>query len=344
MAKRIVFTIILVIIVILYSCMALRPPGFVASLQDQDNTTAVQTRISNSGSSGVVGVVGSSNVTGIAVSSNAADSSSVSGSAGNSNINNENIEENIEDAEEKEKFFKNVLTKINPKSIQLSLTEKSDQIFTVWEDQKSVHGVINVLQSAEAGNLSVKPGESLSPYNKTNNIVSGIFLFTLGIMVFLKTLLSLSVPVVFLVIIPIIIVINIVTLWKSKVKGVHRVLIAAIVTSLIVSFAGPVVIKISILADDYIFSKNVNEIVASLEESASHADSIDVDLRSGRRNPAAIQNHITSIKSLSNNVVKDAFTYLLLFTIIFILIPVFSGIGLFKLTRLTSRKIMGKAG
>jgi len=299
MAKRWIFTILLVLIGIFYSCMGLKPAGVFASLQEQETEAQAE---SSSGTGG-------------------RGRSSGGGTFGSQ--------------------VKAIFSKISPKRIQLSLTEKSDQVLKAWTAQQSVHGVINVLQTADTGNLSVKPGEGLAPYNSTHKVISFLYLTALWVIIFGKTIVSFSVPVICLVIIPFIIIINIIALWKSKdKKNTHRILIAAIVTTLIISIAVPVIMKVSILVDDYVFAKTVNEITVSLEESEKGAGRIDADLRSGRRSNTAIQNHITVTKRLSNTVIKDSFAYLLIFTIIFILIPVFSGIGLYKLTKFSSRKIL----
>lgn len=296
MVKRIICTVILVIIGVFYSCMSVKPVGPFATLQEQD----VQAQ---------TGTVGSGGKTG---------------------------------SQEGGKL-RALLDKLIPKRIQLSLTEKSNQILKAWTGQQSVHGVINVLQTADFGALSVKPGESLAPYDRTHKIFSFMFMIALGVIVFGKTLLSISIPVVCAVLIPIFIIYNIVALWKTKdVKGAHRIVIAAFVTSILITFAVPVVLKVSILLDDIVFSKHVNEIVVSLEDSQKSAGRIDADLRSGRRSSAAIQNHIVNTKKLSNTVVNDSFSYLLVFAILYILIPVFSGIGLYKFTRFLSKKILKK--
>jgi hypothetical protein len=284
--------------------MAVKPAGMFASLQDQDAKTETD---AGSGAAGRTGKAGSSQ----------------GGKLGEQ--------------------IKSILGKITPKKIQISLTEKSNQVLKAWAAQQSVHGVINVLQTADHGALSVKPGEVLAPYNSNHKVISFLYLVALWVIVFGKTLLSFSVPVICLVIVPIIMIINIAALWKSgDKKGMHRIVIAAVVTTLIITIAVPVIMKISILADDYVFSKNVNEILTSLEESEKSAGRIHADLRGGKRSSAVIQGHITFARRLSNTVIKDSFSYLLVFTIIYILIPIFSGIGLYRLSKFISKKILGK--
>ena len=298
MAKRWIFTVLLVIVGIFYSCMGIKPAGVFASLQEQDAQTGTEA------SSGTAAGAGSSQ-----------------GGFGAQ--------------------VKSILNKITPKNLQVSLTEKSNQVLKAWTAQQSVHGTINVLQTADYGALSVKPGEVLAPYDSTHKVISFLYLVALWVIVFGKTLLSFSVPVICLVIVPIIIIINIAALWKSgDKKGLHRILIAALVTTLIITAAVPAIMKISVLADDYIFNKNVNEILTSLEESEKGAGRINADLRSGKKSNAVIQGHITFTRRLSNTTIKDSFSYLLIFTILYVLVPVFASIGLCKLSKLISKKIL----
>jgi len=301
MAKRWIFTVLLVIIGISYSCMGLKPIGMFASLQEQDAQTETEA------------------------------SSDTTETVENSQDGKIGVQ------------VRSILNKVTPKKIQVSLTEKSNQILQAWTAQQSVHGVINVLQTADYGTLSVKPGEALAPYDSTHKVISFLYLIALWVIVFGKTVLSVSVPVICLVIVPIIIIINIIAIWKSNdKKGLHRIVIAAIITTLIVTVAVPVIMKISILADDYIFTKNVNEILALLEDSEKSAGGIYTDLQSGRKSNAVIQGHITFARKISNTTIKDSFYYLFIFVILYVLIPVFASIGLYKLSKFISRKILKK--
>ncbi len=237
------------------------------------------------------------------------------------------------------------------KSIQKSLTEKSEQILTVWAALRSVYGAVNVLQSAEARVVfvAVEPLESLSPFDKTLNRISNLFLFAYGVLVFEKILLSIFISIAFFILIPICVIVSISAIWKNKnavsqpnSKGTfpaHRIAIAAVLISLVIVFSLPVSLGVSTLLEEKILSDNVNNLVFSMGESEKAALKMENELRGLRRIGVTITEYILTAKNISNAAIKDTINYLMFFMLSNILIPALAFFGLYKITKYSVKMI-----
>ena len=287
MAKRIIFTILLILIGISSFYTGLKPFGPVLVLQDLNSKTetAVETE---------------------------------------KKIEPENEDE--ADAEEEKK-----------KSIQKSLSDKSEQILTVLSALKIVQGAVNVLQSVDAKVVfvAVNPLESLSPFDKTLGKISSLFLFAYGVLVFEKTLLSVFVSIALMILIPICVIVSISAIWKSKGKAykTHTVVIVSVLIGLVIFFVLPVSFWVSAFLEEKIFSDNVNSLVSSIDENKANAIKMETELRGLRRVGITITNYVSTAQNISNAVIKDTINYLIFLLILNILIPVFTVFGLYKITK-----------
>ncbi|MDR1839636.1 MAG: hypothetical protein LBQ93_08670 [Treponema sp.] len=230
------------------------------------------------------------------------------------------------------------------KSIQISLSDKSEQILTVLADLKTVQGAVNVLQSVDAKVVfvAVEPLESLSPFNKTLGRISGLCLFIYGILIFEKTLLLVFVSIVLMILIPVCAMIAISTIWKSKNKAIkmHIVVVVSALISLVIFFSLPISLWVSTLLEEKVFSENVNSLVSSIDESKTNAVKMENELRSLRRVGTSITNYVPTAKDISNAVIRDSINYLIFFLILYIIIPVFAVFGLYKITRYCLKMIL----
>jgi len=238
------------------------------------------------------------------------------------------------------------------KSIQESLTGKSEQILTVWAALRSVYGAVNVLQSAEARVVfvAVEPLESLSPFDKTLNRISNLFLFAYGVLVFEKIFLSVFVSIAFFILIPVCVIVSISAIWKNKNMApspnmksgfqAHRIAIVSVLISLVVVFSLPVSLGVSTLLEEKILSDNVDNLVSSMEENEKAALKMESELRGLRRIGVTITDYILTAKKICNAVIKDTINYLMFFMISNILIPALAFFGLYKITKYSAKMIL----
>lgn len=238
------------------------------------------------------------------------------------------------------------------KSIQKSLTGKSEQILTVWAAVRSVYGAVNVLQSAEAKVVfvAVEPLESLAPFDKTLNRLSNLFLFAYSVLIFEKILLSVFISIAFFILIPVCVIVSISAIWKNKnalsqsslnsVSRAHRIVIAAVLISLVIVFSLPVTLGVSVLLEEKILSDNVSSLVSSMDENEKNALKMESELRGLRRIGVTITNYILTAKNICNAVIKDTINYLMFFMISNILIPVLAIFGLYKITKYSVKMIL----
>jgi len=231
------------------------------------------------------------------------------------------------------------------KSIHESLGEKTDQLMKTWGILKSVNGTVNVLYTTDVKAIYpiANPIEALSPVNSTLNRISNLFRWALSALIFEKILLTVSVSIVFLVIIPICALITILNLltYKDK-KSLHRVAISGFLVCLVVSIAVPASLKLSTLLDEKILSKNVNDIILSMEETEKSAGNLNGELRRFRRTEASINNYLSTSKELSDAVIRDSSSYLVILFMVNLLIPVLIMVVLYKVTRFSVKKILKK--
>jgi hypothetical protein len=231
------------------------------------------------------------------------------------------------------------------KGIQKSLTEKSEQILTVWIALKSVHGAVNVLQSADTGTIftSVEPLEILAPFDKNFSRISGLLLFALGFITFEKLLLAISVSVIFMIVIPVFIIFSVIKIWKNKdVKGIHRAAIVTVLISLVLPFVLPVSLGLSTIIEERLLANNVNDIISSVEYNEENAETMESELRGLRRVGITIMDYVSTARDICNEIFKDIVNFLILFFMAYIFIPIITIIGIYKIVRHSSKMILGK--
>ena len=234
------------------------------------------------------------------------------------------------------------------KGVQKSLNKKSHQILDIWTVVKAMNGVINVLQSAQVkGNYfieaSVNPIEFLAPIDSILNKISVMFLGAYSVVVFQKMLLSLSGFLVFILIIPICALVTIVILWTYKDKTkIQKIVIASVLITLIIPFAIPFSVDTSSLLGNKILAKNINTLVATIEENGKTAIAMEEDIVRSRRTGNSIINFMGRVKTLSETIIENAINYYIIFLFIFIVIPILTLLIIFFLTRYIVGLILGK--
>jgi hypothetical protein len=229
------------------------------------------------------------------------------------------------------------------KSIQKSLTNKSEQILEAWAALKTVRGAVNVLQSIDAKTVFVvtNPVESLAPFDKILNNISGLFQFAYGVLIFEKTFLAISVSLIFMILIPLCVLVTISVIWKNKdKKEPYKIVIASVLISLVVLLAVPVSLKLSAIIEEKALSENVNSLISSMNENKENAVKFESELRGLRRVATTIMNNVSNAKVICDTAIKDMIHYLIFFMIIYILIPLLAVFGLYKITRFSVKMIM----
>ncbi|WP_461255830.1 hypothetical protein [Treponema sp. R80B11-R83G3] len=234
------------------------------------------------------------------------------------------------------------------KGVQKSLNKRSHQILDIWAAVKAMNGVINVLQSAQVkGNYfieaSVNPIEFLAPIDDAFKKLSGMFLGAYSVIVFQKMLLSLSAFLIFILIIPICALVTIVILWTYKDRTkIYRIVITSVLITLIIPFAIPFSVDTSSLLGNKILAKNINTLVATIEENGKTASSMEDDIVRSRRTGNSIIRYMDRVKTLSETIIENAINYYIIFLFIFIIIPILTLLVIFFLTRYVARLILGK--
>jgi hypothetical protein len=234
---------------------------------------------------------------------------------------------------------------ISWKSIHQSLNEKTDQLMKEWGTLKSVQGNVNILYTTDVRAVypSANPLEILAPTNSMLNKISTLFRWALTALIFEKTMLSISVPLVFLVLIPICVLISIYRAWTYKdKKNIHKIVIVSALICFVISVAVPVSLKLSTFMDEKILSGSVNKVISSTEETDENAKKFNAELKRFRRTEASINGYLSTSNDLSNAAVKDSINYLVIFLLVYIIIPVLIFIVLYKLTRFSIKQIMKK--
>jgi hypothetical protein len=234
------------------------------------------------------------------------------------------------------------------KGIQNTLTKESHQILEIWAVVKTMNSVINILQSAQARSsffteASVNPLDSLSPVDSVFNKISEKLLGAYSVVVFQKVLLSFSAFIVFILIIPICALVTIIILWTNKDKNkFYKIVISSVLISIIVIFAIPLSINTSSLLGNKILAKNINTLVASIEENGKTASAMEDDIIRSRRTGNSIINYMGRVKTLSDTLMEEVINYYIIFLLVFIVIPVLTLILIFFLTRFVVRLILNK--
>jgi len=233
------------------------------------------------------------------------------------------------------------------KGVQKSLNKESHEILDIWTVVKAMNGVINVLQSAQVkGNYfaeaSVNPLEFLAPIDSIFNKISGMLLGAYSVIVFQKILLSLSAFLIFILIIPICALVTIVILWTYKDRTkIQRIVIASLLITLIIPFAIPFSVDTSSLLGNKILAKNINTLVAAIEENGKTATAMENDIVHSRRTGNSIIKYMDRVKTLSETIMENVINYYIIFLFIFIVIPILTLLLIIFLTRYVARLILG---
>jgi len=234
------------------------------------------------------------------------------------------------------------------KGVQKSLNKESHQVLDIWTTVKAMNGVINVLQSAQVkGNFfieaSVNPLEFLAPLDNIFKKISGMLFGAYSVIIFQKMLLSLSAFIIFILIIPICALVTIVILWTYKDKSkIQKIVIASVLITLIIIFAIPISINTSSLLGNKILAKNINTLVATIEENGKTAIAMEEDIIRSRRTGNSIINYMGRVKTLSETIIENTINYYIIFLFIFVIIPILTLLVIFFLTRYVVRLILGK--
>jgi hypothetical protein len=301
MLKKILFTLLLIIICAFSFYAGLRPFGPLASWQDRNEKPQAAEEIKPE-------------------------------------VKSESSTKVEEDGEE-------IIKNKNWKSIHQSLNEKTDQLINVWGTVKSVYGTINILYTTDVKAVypTANPLEVLVPTNNILNRISTLFRWALTALIFEKTLLTLSVTLIFLILIPICALIFIFLIWTNKnEKKLVRLVIVCVLICLVMSVAVPISLKLSTISDEIIFSRNVTNVIISIEETEEKAGTFNSELRRFRRTEASINSYLSTSTDLSNTLTRDSINYLQIFFMLNIIIPVLIIIVLYKLTRFFIKLIMKK--
>ena len=175
-------------------------------------------------------------------------------------------------------FFSGIISGI---SVQKTLTDKSVQILDVWTSLRTMNGVINTLQSAQvrSGFFSagaVNPLEALAPLDYVLGKISGTLLGTYNTISFEKILLSMSIKIVLLIVIPLCALISIIILWTHKDKTkLHKVFIVSAMISVIIAIAIPASILFANLIDNTMVKGTINTLTADITEKGKTAENME---------------------------------------------------------------------
>jgi hypothetical protein len=228
------------------------------------------------------------------------------------------------------------------RGIQKRLSDKSDQIINVWGNLNLAHGTINIMLSTDVKSVypAANPVDALIPINNILSKISGLFRFSLGTVSFEKMLLTVSVILIFVVLIPLCAIISIYHVWTSGEDKQLKVVIAAALTGIALAIAIPAPLMLASIADNKIFNTNEDALIGSMEEINEKTAALDNELKRFRRTDAAITEYITSAKDISNAIIKVTTNYIIVFLMIYVLFPVLLIIVIYKAARFSAKKIV----
>jgi hypothetical protein len=130
-------------------------------------------------------------------------------------------------------------------------------------------------------------------------------------------------------------------MWTNKNdRKLHKIVISSVLICLVISVSAPVCLKLSTITDEKVLSKNVTNVISSMEETEEKAGTFNSELKRFRRTEAGINGYLSTSNDLSKTVIMDSINYLQLFFMINILIPVLIIIILYKVTRFIIKLIM----
>jgi len=199
---------------------------------------------------------------------------------------------------------------------QKALAGKSDQILSVWEILKTANGAVNILISAHTAG-----SESLSPLNDIMGKLSNKFSFAFSLILFFKILMMLTHYMVFLALIPICVLIIIIVIWTSKEKkSAFRLILISAIIAVAVAAALPVSFLLSSVIEEKILAHDITSLLESINEKGDAAKALERNVSSARS--GSITNNISTARNLGNGIVADVTNYYIIFSFLYIVIPI----------------------
>jgi len=188
---------------------------------------------------------------------------------------------------------------------------------------------------------TVNPLEFLAPIDNILDKISNLLLWALGAILFEKILLAISGYIVFLVVIPICAIVSIITLWTYRDKSkVHKVVIVSILISLVIPFAIPISFQVSTIMEKKIITNSVKNVVSSINDKNKSAESMEKEITGLRKIGKSITGYMTNAKNLGNALIEDMINYLIIFIFTSIVIPILTIMGLYFLTKYFAKLIL----
>jgi len=195
------------------------------------------------------------------------------------------------------------------KGVQKALADKSKQVLGVWATLKVTNGVINTIGS-----------NSLSPLDTIMGKLSDMLSFAFSVLLFGKILAMISSYMVFLAIIPICIIIIIIAIWTHKdKKRVQKVILTSILISVVTAITVPAAFHLSSLIENKVLYSDVTSLVSTIEAKGRTAETM------GRS--------VSAARNLGNGVIEDVINYFILFTFVYLVIPILTLLLFIFLTR-----------
>jgi len=127
--------------------------------------------------------------------------------------------------------------------------------------------------------------------------------------------------------------------YKEKTR-VHRVVIVSVLISLIIPFAIPISFQASMLMEKKILTNNLGNLIESIQEKNAVAETIEKEMTSLVRLGRSILNYMTNVKDLGNAIIEDLVNYFILFIFTNIFIPIVTIFGLYHLTKYFAKLIL----
>ncbi|MCL2229816.1 MAG: hypothetical protein FWC01_01865 [Treponema sp.] len=200
------------------------------------------------------------------------------------------------------------------KGQQKTLADKSTQILSVWETLKTANGAVSILMSGQAAGSA-----SLAPLDSVMGKLSDKISFSYSLIFFFKVILMLAHYIVFLALIPICVIVVIVVLWTSKEKqSAFKSIVASAIIVVAVAAALPVSFLLSTVMEEKILAHDVTNLVESIDAKGHSAQTLERNAAAARTSSA----HIATAKTLGNGIVTDVTNYYIIFSFLYIVIPI----------------------
>jgi hypothetical protein len=232
----------------------------------------------------------------------------------------------------------------NEKGLQRTLTNKSQQILTVWGATRVASGVISLLQSIEVGGsffveANFNPLEFLASLDNVLDKTSDVCLYALGAILIEKLILALSGWVAFRIIIPIAMFIGIISIWIGKQKAnVLRVLISFGIIGTVVCTAVPISVGLSQVIEKKIFTNEIQRTMNEINLKNNEVEGVQKGIEGNSKGLPkkildSVHNFFENAKKLADALVQDVINYIMIFVVTNIIMPIATILGLIALTK-----------